>query len=119
MLKPLLRIGCVASLAALLTVTGCQNAPTPEQNLATIDGKKDATKDYAALLDEVTPKCLEERAKIATLTTEAVNALKQKGTPVTNLEMLSELRGSLSTQQGKQNCTNLYVLVGMAVKGDR
>jgi hypothetical protein len=115
MLKPILCIGCVA----LLTLTGCQNAPAPEQNLATIDGKKADTQTYAALLDEVTPKCTEDRVKIADLTTQSVNAIKQKGKAVTNLEMLSELRDSLKTQQGQQNCTNLYVLVGMAVKGSK
>jgi hypothetical protein len=115
MLKPTLLIGCIASL----TLAGCQGTPAPEQNLATIDGKKDAAQGYAAILDEVTPKCTEDRAKIADLTTQAVNTVKQKGKSVTNLAMLSELRDSLRTQPGKQNCTNLYVLVGMAVKGSK
>lgn len=110
MLKPIRLLG----YCALITLTACQNAP--EQNLATLDGKKDA-KDYTALLDEVAPKCSEDRAKIADLTTQSV--ANQKGTPVTHFKMLSELRNSLTSQQGKQSCTNLYVLVGMAIKGSQ
>ena len=115
MLKPILYVGCIA----LLSLTSCQNAPLPEQNLATIDRKSADTKAYAALLDEVTPKCTEDRATIAALTTQTVNTVNQKGKPITNREMLSELRDALKAQPGKQNCANLYVLVGMAVKGSK
>jgi hypothetical protein len=103
---------------ALLALMGCQPSG-PEQTLATIDGKPNAAKDYATLLDEVAPKCLEDRAKIADLTSASVNQLKQKGKSINHLEMLSGLRDSLKEQTGKQDCKNLYILVGMAIKGSK
>lgn len=104
--------------------TSVANVPaserTPEQNLALIDGKttQGAEKPYASLLDQLEPKCNEDRTAIADMTVVAVKLVKDNGKSTDNLDMLTGLRNA-TEEQSRQDCKEMYTLLVRTVIGGK
>jgi|GEM_PF-6575124 len=80
---------------------------SPAELLASID-ERDRVIEYAALLDAVEPKCIEDRLTIARLTIEYVQKANRNDVGTDNLDMLTGL--SLATKDKSQavNCAEIY-----------
>lgn len=83
----------------------------PEELLAIIDGVPSSAGVYARLLDQLEPKCTENRMLIADMTVKSVQLAGNEGVRTNNLEMLNGLHTVLSDVDFEMKCAEIYAAV--------
>lgn len=91
--------------------TGKLSDKSLEEKMALIDGLPGRESTYASLLDQLEPKCTENRMLIADMTVKSVQLAGDKGVRTNNLEMLNGLHTVLSAVDFEMECAEIYALV--------
>jgi hypothetical protein len=98
-------------VALPLQSTNSSADKSPEELLAIIDGVPSSAGIYARLLDQLEPKCTEDRMLIADMTVKSVQLAGDEGVSTSNLDMLNGLHTALPPLDFKVECAEVYALL--------
>jgi hypothetical protein len=119
-LKTLVLCTCaaIATLALASCGSGNSSQKTMEYKLASIDGQPSAEKQYGTLLDELDPKCQEDRDSLGDMTVKAVELIKQADKQANNLQMLQALQAAArsATASTPVKCGELYAAIVTSIQ---
>ena len=88
---------------------------SPEELLAVIDGQPQKIAEYAILLDQLMPKCQEDRMLLADMSVKTQELLTQKGARANNLQILNAAYQSVKPYSEPQECAAAFVLIATIV----
>jgi uncharacterized protein involved in exopolysaccharide biosynthesis len=83
--------------------------------LAVIDGQPKQVAEYAILLDQLMPKCQENRMLLADMSVKTQELLTQKGASANNLQILNAAYQSVEPYSEPQKCAEAFALIATIV----
>lgn len=87
----------------------------PEELLAVIDGQPQRVAEYTALLDQLVPKCQEDRMLLADMSVTTQELLTQKGASANNLQILNAVYQGVKPYSEPQECAAAFALIATVV----
>jgi hypothetical protein len=101
--------------AQSLTAPTTKTKREPEELLAVIDGQPKQVAEYAILLDQLMPKCQENRMLLADMSVKTQELLTQKGASANNLQILNAAYQSVEPYSEPQKCAEAFALIATIV----
>ncbi len=87
----------------------------PEELLAVIDNQPGRVTEYAILLDQLMPKCQEDRMLLADMSVKTQELLTQKGARANNFQILNAAYQNVKPYNEPQKCAAAFALIATIV----